>query len=157
MLARSLACAYVRYETVHGMPPFASFQDPGTPSPEGRAAGFETYGEELSQYCHDMRELFLGHIDRYKVDNQDAINVDPGFGAQLAASKQLAPDFPIAGMPPESSVTVVPLDPASFPPEDAEGPKGGSPFQLYTTPTRRRGRGGGLLLAAAAALLLARR
>jgi hypothetical protein len=117
-LAHSLVCAYVRPRSLsNSKPAFAAFEDPG-PADDPR---FKSWGEELVARCDAMRELFLKHMDRYKVRTADVMMVDPKFGERLRSSKRKAPDFGFAPPPFE------PLDPDAPTPPPSKGPSGGAP------------------------------
>jgi hypothetical protein len=151
LLARSLACAYVRPRAVQDpdfgttLPAFAAFEDTG-PAEDPQ---YQNWGHELRAYCDQMRGLFLTHPDRYRVRDNDAIDVDPVFGRELASTKGITPELDIAARP----VDAEPLDPNAADPDEPPFPGGGGPFSI-AAPRRRGGGGAGLLVAAAAAALL---
>jgi hypothetical protein len=127
-LAHSLVCAYVRCQQVGNLPAFAAFEDPGPNDPtlpHGKDPGVTSWGKQLRVRCEMLRAKFLTHLDRYKVKNQDAIDVDPVFGRQLADSKQMAPEFPIRGR-----AAFEPLDPQTPEAPPSTGPTGGAPMSL---------------------------
>ena len=122
-LARSLACAYVRPRKVDGMEAFAAFRDtsPGLEDPS------KTWGEELRDYCDEMRPLFLVHRDRYRVRNKDVKIIDPAFEEKLRASKGITPDLGVAGIPLDAE----PLDPEAAKEPKPVPPGGGAPFEGF--------------------------
>ncbi len=137
MLARSLVCALVRPRQVGNLPAFAAFSDKSAPL----SPGYSNFGEELRDYCDEMRAKLLTHPARYelaevrpgsiKFDDRwapDVEAVDPPFAAKLEES------FTSAGLPFKAKdplgLAGVPLEPNAPTPGPDQAPGGGPPFPV---------------------------
>lgn len=136
-LARTLVCALVRPRDIGNLPAFAAFND----SSEPLSPGYSTFGEELRDYCDEMRALLLKHPDRYKLakvkpgsvtfDNRyapDVLDVDPQYAAELEKSfTSTGLDFK---MKDPLGLAVEPLEPNAPTPGPDQAPGGGPPFPV---------------------------
>lgn len=131
MLARSLACALVRPRDIGNLPAFAAFGDKSAPL----SPGFSTFGEELRDYCDEMRAKLLTHPARYELAQvkpgamtigekwaPDVEAVDPPYAAKLEASFTSGGDFTTAQ---PKGLTLEPNAPTPGP---DLAPGGGPPF-----------------------------
>jgi hypothetical protein len=131
-LARTVACAFVRYEDVGDLPAFAAFDN-------------SAHGREIAKLCHDVREILLKNNLRYTIRTKDVMVIDPVFGRRLRDSKERIPPLGIKGTdrPLISAIPAVPK---------GELPKGGAPFDIMPAVSGRKG-GAGVALAAAVGIV----
>lgn len=136
MLSRSLVCALVRPREVGILPAFAAFKDKSA----ALSPGYANFGEELRDYCDEMRALLLKHPERYKLAQikpgagfmeryaPDVLDVDPPFAAKLEES------FTSAALPlkvkEKLGLAWEPLEPNAPPAGPEQTPGGGSPFPI---------------------------
>lgn len=132
-LQTTLVCAYVR------------------PAPVGDLAAYGAFANDfaLAKLCNDMRQVLLTHPLRYRVSLEDVDTIDPGFAAQLRASG-------VTGGPGDFAKSLslaagAPLINGATPPQPAEPPQGGIPWEKRLVAEARRG-GGVAAVAAVAAL-----